>query len=65
MALVPCRECGKQISDDADSCPYCGYIPERARGYQQSFIILAITVAIAFLAFPGFRSMLRRLLFWD
>ena len=24
MALVPCRECGKQISDQAPSCPQCG-----------------------------------------
>ena len=24
MALVFCRECGKQISDSASSCPHCG-----------------------------------------
>jgi uncharacterized membrane protein YvbJ len=24
MALVFCRECGKQISDQAASCPHCG-----------------------------------------
>jgi len=24
MALMPCRECGKQISDQADVCPNCG-----------------------------------------
>ena len=27
MALVPCPECGKQMSDQAPSCPHCGYAP--------------------------------------
>lgn len=25
MALIKCPECGKEISDKADSCPQCGY----------------------------------------
>ena len=25
MALIKCTECGKQISDKAESCPNCGY----------------------------------------
>ncbi len=25
MALVHCRECGREISDQADSCPGCGF----------------------------------------
>lgn len=29
MALVPCPECGKQMSDHAPSCPHCGYAPQR------------------------------------
>ena len=24
MALVPCKECGKEISDKAKACPQCG-----------------------------------------
>ncbi len=28
MALIKCPECGKQISDQADSCPHCG-LPSR------------------------------------
>lgn len=24
MALIYCRECGKQISDSAPACPHCG-----------------------------------------
>lgn len=26
MALIYCRECGKQISDQAPACPYCGCV---------------------------------------
>ena len=25
MALVKCRECGKEMSDTANICPHCGY----------------------------------------
>ncbi len=25
MAMIPCPECKKQISDNAESCPNCGY----------------------------------------
>lgn len=25
MALIKCKECGKEISDKAESCPNCGY----------------------------------------
>jgi uncharacterized protein (DUF983 family) len=25
MALIECKECGKQISSEARSCPSCGY----------------------------------------
>ena len=25
MALIKCKECGKEISDAADSCPHCGF----------------------------------------
>jgi DNA-directed RNA polymerase subunit RPC12/RpoP len=24
MAMVNCRECGKQVSDQAKACPHCG-----------------------------------------
>ncbi len=25
MALIPCPECGKEVSDKVKACPYCGY----------------------------------------
>jgi hypothetical protein len=29
MALIPCPECGRQISTEAEACPQCGH-PNRA-----------------------------------
>lgn len=29
MALIKCPECGKNISDKAESCPHCGYSLEK------------------------------------
>jgi ribosomal protein L37E len=31
MALTTCPECGKEISDQADLCPHCGYAVRRIR----------------------------------
>ena len=31
MALIKCPECGKEISDQADRCPNCGYKKPRTR----------------------------------
>ena len=31
MALIKCKECGKEFSDMADACPNCGYNPTRAK----------------------------------
>jgi len=28
MALIPCKECGKEISDKAVTCPNCGMPPQ-------------------------------------
>ena len=37
MALVPCRECGQQVSTEAPACPHCGVpqpVPVAAAGSQ-------------------------------
>lgn len=34
MALTTCRECGKQVSTEAESCPHCGVVkPFRPQKY--------------------------------
>lgn len=32
MALVPCRECGQAVSDEARTCPSCGVPDPTGRG---------------------------------
>lgn len=34
MALVQCPECGKEISDQAMSCPNCGYVMKKEEGVE-------------------------------
>ena len=34
MALVPCPECGREISDQALACPHCGYPIRSGYGYE-------------------------------
>jgi hypothetical protein len=29
MALVACKECGKEVSKKAEACPHCGFKPKR------------------------------------
>ena len=38
MALFTCPECGKEISDKATMCPYCGYSSENANGKIKSYL---------------------------
>lgn len=41
MALVPCRECGKDVSDSAPKCPHCGVVtPSLARNQRDNKFIL-------------------------
>lgn len=40
MALIKCKECGKEFSDMAEACPNCGYSPslERKKKENQSLL---------------------------
>ncbi|NJO35715.1 MAG: zinc ribbon domain-containing protein [Rhodospirillales bacterium] len=42
MALIKCKECGKEISRSAKTCPNCGYKPRRT-----SFLTWLVTIFIA------------------
>lgn len=51
MALVNCRECGKEISKRAHACPHCGYKLRRTRLVTWlGTIFVAIPLAIAIFA---------------
>ena len=45
MALIPCKECGKEISDQAPSCPGCGIefvVPDRTAPYEDDWDVSQI-----------------------
>ena len=43
MALVQCPECGKEISDQAISCPNCGYTMRK----EVEFVVISVIVICA------------------
>lgn len=49
MALVACKECGKQISTDATQCPNCGAytgnVPDRSKVIMR-FTFIALLLAV-------------------
>lgn len=58
MAMITCRECGKQISDTADICPHCGakvnQVTVKSSASSQQLIIYATLIILgAFVTFVG------------
>jgi hypothetical protein len=48
VALVPCRECGKNVSTSADVCPHCGV---KRPGKKGEDIAMGIGIAVLLLVF--------------
>lgn len=42
MSLIPCRECKKEISSEADKCPNCGIAKEIKKPNEKNKIIILI-----------------------
>lgn len=47
MAMTSCRECGKEISDTAKTCPHCGAGVPRTKWW----LWVPLGLVVAFLAF--------------
>lgn len=51
MAMVKCKECGKEVSNKADKCPHCGISSpatkpgDALKGFALLFVICAVAVA--------------------
>lgn len=43
MALIKCKECGKEISDQATSCPNCG---AKLQTEEQKLIVIVVAIII-------------------
>jgi len=52
MALLPCPECKKDVSDRAPTCPHCGY-PLMARGPARGKMTLVVAVVLVAAALVG------------
>lgn len=63
MALIKCPECGNKISDQAESCPKCGYELKKSNQgvgkqlnkikgkWNNKFLLIIVAAVIAFLLF--------------
>jgi uncharacterized OB-fold protein len=50
MALITCKECGKQVSSKARTCPGCGSPTQREES-AQSFVGIATVLIVLVLTF--------------
>ncbi len=46
MALIKCRECGKQISDKAKTCPHCGVKNSSGMSTKKKNIIITCSLIV-------------------
>lgn len=71
MALIKCHECGQEISDNAKSCPHCGYKTENRKPIfdflndTMNFIIVEIiSVVVGIIGIFVFNKGKSEMLFW-
>lgn len=53
MAIIKCPECGQQMSDNAKTCPHCGYNIKKhftkhnnTNGNKYVYIVIIVTLCI-------------------
>ena len=57
MALINCRECGKEVSNEAESCPHCGIRQiQKKRGFLATMFNGLIIVTVVFTVWNIFLS---------
>ena len=54
MALIKCKECGIEISDEATSCPGCGKPGKRTKQKQDLFLGIISVLLVGSVGFVGF-----------
>lgn len=53
MSLIACKECGKQVSDDAANCPHCGASVPKKTGLLGWIGAIALTGVVLNAVFHG------------
>lgn len=51
MAVVGCKDCGKEISSEAKACPSCGCPVKAPGGHIKGILFVLAIVVIGFLAY--------------
>ena len=46
MAMIKCKECGKEISDKADFCPHCGFTYKKKHTILKTGLICICTIIL-------------------
>jgi len=49
MAILKCKDCGKDVSESAPSCPHCGRVPEKRRQSVNAGQVFGVLLAGALL----------------
>lgn len=49
MALKPCKECGKEVSDKAKKCPHCG-VDDPGFGWPEKLVGVALLAVLLYFA---------------
>jgi len=44
MAIIKCKECGKEVSNKAASCPHCGVKIETGGGFIKALTYIFLTI---------------------
>ena len=55
MALTTCRECGKQVSTDAKTCPHCGTsapAQKKTRGGIGKWLLIVFAIGLVAMVLP-------------
>ena len=56
MALKNCKECGKEVSESAQTCPHCGISKPAREAHTKDMRIVYALLAIGFVAFVVYLS---------
>ena len=44
MAMIKCRECGAEVSDQASACPSCGAVPHKPTALLQGLAVAGLAI---------------------
>ena len=71
MALIKCPECGKEVSDTANSCPNCGYLIHNKKSFLQFLsnrincvISIVVNIVLSIIGIFMFSKGKSEMLFW-